>query len=109
MSPLKHAIAVRISTRFKLIDRTKRRDLTGEEMLETVKTCLTDAAADEKFDHYGITHPYTAIDSSTVFFMDVGGDPFKHTVYCRISPSGSIALRTFTAQELPDTWKPATH
>lgn len=107
MTPLKHAIAVRIATRFKLIDRMKRKSFAPAEVPELVRQCLSEAAADENFTHYGITNPYTAVDSSTVFYLDVGTDQFKYTVYCRVTDTGSVALRTFSQQDLPDTWRPA--
>ena len=109
MTPLKHAIAVRISTRFKLIDLMKRKSFTPDEMMETVRQCLIGAAIDEHFTHYGITQPYGAVDTSTVFFMDVGTDLDKPTVYCRMSGDGNVVLRTFSGRELPETWRPAVH
>ena len=109
MTPLRHAIAVRISTRFKLIDCMKGKSIAPDEMLKTVKHCLISAAADENFMHYGITQPYEAADSSTVFFIDVGDDVGLTTVYCKLSKEGNVVLRTLSNRDLPETWKPAAH
>lgn len=109
MTPAKHAIAVRIATRFKLIDLMKTKSFTPEEMMETVRHCMIGAALDKKFTYYGLTKPYKAVDAGTVFYMDVGTDLDTPTVYCRISVEGNVALRAFSGRELPETWEPAAH